>query len=188
MKIGKFVQKLKKITTPKEKKGNSQKSQKDKKLKVLEFIENNGTKSEFLHWIINNNGDIAFSEKDSWETIKGKLCQDKKVTYENLRAYSASLKKKDDIKDGLEEVVETTEKAEETVKKLNFINNFRKFSIAVGGTIFFLGLLRLIAVGSFVFGIWDPNFLQQDLMYTVLALLTVIGLIELFGGIFLITL
>ncbi len=162
-----------------------------KKAKVLEFIENKASKTDFIHWLLNNNQDIALSEKDDWATIKSKIIEQGKVSYNQLRTFSSTLEDGAILEETLKEVEKTTKEAEETARKLSDFNALKKFSIMIGGVLLFIGVLKLILAVGLAFGELNILLDLHKTDHTLLALniyLVTIGVFEVFGGLFLVTL
>lgn len=158
----------------------------ERKKKIFEFIENNGVKDEFVNWLNTQHKEVGFSEKDSWEDIRFSILNESKVKEGELRNYASSLGKDHDLKNLLESIEEKTQKAEEVTRKAFFLSGFRKFSIAVGGIIFLLGLTFIgVAVALFlqIFKIGLPTHLR----FYLASVVGLIGVIDLLGGSLLIT-
>ena len=166
-------------------KNNSPKE--DKKKRILDFIENNSAKADFLHWILNNTEEFAFSEEDNWKDIKKGVLESRKLSYSLLRDYAVTLEDGKAMEEVLGQIIEETEDAEKTVHRLNFLSRFKKFSVAIGGVVLFLGLIKIVLSLLFIFS--TPEFLinvspSLRILGTVFA--GVSGLAECLGGIFLI--
>lgn len=163
-------------------------SEQEKKLKTLEFIENHSPKEDFLKWIINNNNHLAFSDKDSWEELKTDISNDNKISHKMLRNYAITLEDEKITEEHLDEVVERTEEAEEVVEKLTFLGKFKKFSIAIGGGLFILGLVNLILAAVIMFEPIEYITFQSSVTAAeLIAFLLITGITEFLGGILLIS-
>lgn len=177
-----FLSSLRKFWLEKEK----AEMKKERKLKVLNFIENNSAKSDFIHWLLNNTKGLVFSEEDEWERIKQEVSESSDVSYSLLRSYAITLKEEKIAEEALEELMEETEEAEEVARRLTFLGRFKKLSIAIGGALLFLGIIKIIIA---VLLILEPAILSplvsQDLRLGLTAVLGVAGIIDFLGGIFL---
>jgi hypothetical protein len=163
--------------------------QKQQKKKLLDFIENNTSKNEFIHWVLNNNGEIAFSEEDSWQIIKKEIFENVHISVADLRAYSVTLKDEQAREEALEKVVERTEEATDVAKELAALGHFKKISIAIGGALFLLGILRLTLIALILLGIISPELaISATIINAGLFTFMLISLLEIFGGIFLVIL
>lgn len=159
----------------------------ERKLKILDFIENNSSKSDFIHWLLNNTEGLAFSEEDSWPKIKREISENSDISYALLRGYAITLKKEKITEEALEEMIEETEEAEEVARKLTFLGRFKKFSIGIGGALLFLGVIKIIGA---VILVLESSALfpavSLNLKFALASLIGVAGIIEFLGGIFLI--
>lgn len=154
---------------------------------ILDFIENNSSKDDLIHWLLNNT-EITIPKDDEWSDIKEKILNEKKVSLSALRDYSISLKKEEETADALESIKEEAEKAEEAVEKLSFAGYFGKLSIAIGGIILFLGLFN-IAITILLFIKPDLlTFINETTLNIALGVfLGLGGTIEMIGGLLLMT-
>lgn len=148
-------------------------SKNQKRETILEYIENNSTKSELIHWL-NSQHDVAFSEDSSWQDIQSRLLDPEQkpaqeVSTSNLQVYAASLSSEEDIKNLLQNVEEETKKAKQTAHKLTYLSQFKKFAVSLGGAVFLEGLIFLI----FAFG----------LSLNLISFSTPIGGLDLYTGI-----
>ncbi len=162
-----------------------------KKKKVLEFIETKAAKTDFIHWVLNNNGSIALSEKDDWDTIKSKITKDKEISYNQLRSYSSTLEDGAILEETLKKVEKTTQEAEETARKLSDLGGLKKFSIMIGGVLIFLGAAKLLLAIGLTFGSWQVPFDFKGIDHALSALnvyLMTTGGVEVLGGVLLVTL
>lgn len=163
------------------------KPQRTKKTRILEFIENNSSKSDFLHYLLNNTKGMAFSEEDSWTKIKSQIEQSSDISYAMLRNYAINLKKGKITEEALSRVIQEAEEAEQAARRLTFLGRFKKFSIAIGGALLFLGITKIVAALFLVLG--PPElivFPPSHFYYALTAFLGVTGITELLGGIFLV--
>lgn len=177
-----FISSFRKFWLGKEK----AKDKKEKKLKALRFIENNSTKSNFIHWLINNTKGEVFCEEDDWEDIREKISESSSIPYSLLRSYAITLKEDKIAEEALEELMEETEEAEEVARRLTFLGRFKKLSIAIGGALLFLGIIKIIVS---VVWLMEPTMIlplvNQNLKLAFIAFLVTAGIIDFLGGIFL---
>lgn len=140
---------------PKNQKNQKEQNQ-EKREKILEFIENNAKKTDFIAWL-NTQHDVAFSEDSNWQKIRSKLLDKQQQASEevgtsNLQVYAASLTSEKDIKDLLTNVKEETKEAKQTAHKLNYISKFKKFAVSIGGAVFLEGVALLVLAGGIFLG------------------------------------
>lgn len=158
---------------------------KTKKEKILDFIEDNAAKDEFIEWL-NTQFDVAFSTNSSWEEIKESLMENGKVASNKLQMYAASLNSEQDIRNILKNVERETEKARTVASKLQYLSKFKKFSISLGGIITLQGLI-LIAFGIILlFQLIQLN-LPQDLSLFTSIISILLGIVNLISGLLLST-
>jgi len=155
-----------------------------KRIKVLEFIENNAKKSSFVNWL-NTQYDVAFSEKSDWDELKDTLLEKekKKVKTKDLQLYASSLSS-EDLKNLLEDVEEETKKAKHVASKLFYLSRFKKFSIAIGGAVLLEGLIFLalgIALFLKILGVDMP----EGIRLSIFILALILGTTNLIGGLLL---
>ncbi len=170
-------------------KNSSKQKDRENKRKILDFIESNSKKSDFFHWLINNTKTVPFSEGADWEEIINALMEEDKFNYSFLRDYAITLRKGEITDEALNKVIEETEEAEEIAKKLTFLGRFKKFSIAIGGILFFIGVVKIALAISLLFfnvPILPPPF-EHELFLSLVAFIGAEGIIEFLGGIFLIS-
>ncbi|GEM_PF-2217061 len=161
----------------------------ENKKRILDFIESNSKKSDFFHWLINNTKTVPFSENAGWEEIIQSIMEEKSISYSFLRDYAITLRKGEISDEALNRLIEETEEAEEVAKKLTFLGRFKKFSIAIGGILFFIGVLKIAATISLIFfnvPFLNP-FLAQEIFLAAVLFIGAEGIIEFLGGIFLIS-
>lgn len=164
----------------------NKKSQAEKKEDTFDFIADNSSKDNFIHWLLNNT-QTTVSKDDDWSRIKSEVLTDENVSYAKLRDYAITLKPEKETEATLETVKKETEEAEEIARKLTFLGKLKKFSIAVGGIILFLGIAHLATV---VLMISSPEFFDLTSNPTINSTLAVFlglsGLTEILGGLLLI--
>jgi len=160
-------------------------NKKSKKEKILDFIEDNAAKDNFIEWL-NTQFDVAFSTNSSWEEIEEELLDDGKVSSSKLQMYAASLNKEQDLRKILKNVEEETEKAKTVASKLQYLTKFKKFSISLGGIITLQGLI-LIAFGIILlFQLVQLNLPQDWSLFTsIISIL--LGIVNLISGLLLST-
>ncbi len=155
-----------------------------KRIRVLEFIENNAKKNSFINWL-NTQYDVAFSEKSDWEELKDALLEkeNKKIKTNDLQLYASSLNS-EDLKCLLEDIEKETKKAKHVASKLFFLSKFKKFSIAMGGAILLEGLIFLaigIALFLKILGIDMP----EGIRLSIFILSLILGTTNLIAGLLL---
>jgi len=156
-----------------------------KRKKILDFIENNAKKSEFINWL-NTQHSVVFSEKSDWEDIKKEIYNKKEVATTNLQIYAASLSSEEDIKKLLQDVEEETQKAKQVVTKLSYLSGFKKFSIMMGGALILEGLVFFVFGVGFFLQIVDFGFTENLNLYTA-AIVSLLGLLNITAGLLLAT-
>ncbi len=156
-----------------------------KRKKILEFIENNAKKSDFINWL-NTQHDLTFSEKEDWEDIKNRIIKEKKIRNKSLQIYAASLSSDEDIKKLIKDVEQETKKAKQVVTKLSYLSGFRKFSITAGGALILEGLVFFILGAGFFFGVLEFN-ISETLNIYIAVVSSILGLLNITGGLLLAT-
>ena len=156
-----------------------------KKEKILDFIEDNAPKDEFVEWL-NTKTDSAFSTNNGWEEIKEEVLDDKKVAASKLQMYAASLNSEKDLKSILKNVEEETEKARTVTNKLQYLSKFKKFSISLGGIITLQGLVLIVFGIILLFQLIQLN-LPQDLSLFISIISILLGIVNLISGLLLST-
>lgn len=116
---------------------------------LLEHIENNASKSEFVIWLNNQHGG-AYSESADWSAIK-KSVLSSDLAESELRSYADSLSSDTDIKKLLKDVQAQTSEAQVVADKLSLLSTLKKFAVATGGACLLSGVL-LLAVALGVLG------------------------------------
>lgn len=155
----------------------------EKKRRILQFIENNASKTEFINWL-NTQHNIVFSEKTSWKDIKDKLLEQGKIKTGDLELYAASLSGDEDLKNLLQNVEEETQKAKKVARKLSYLSTFKKFSISIGGIIILEGIVFLLFGLGEVLQIIDLP-IPGDLTIYLTGASFLFGVINIIGGILL---
>ena len=107
--------------------------------KLLEYIENNASKSDFVVWLNNQHGG-AYSEVADWTKIKAAVMKDG-VPAPELRTYAASLSSDADIKKLLKDVEAQTSEAQLAADKLSLLSTLKKFAVATGGACLLSGVI-----------------------------------------------
>ncbi len=156
-----------------------------KKEKILDFIEDNAAKDDFVEWL-NTQFDVAFSTDNGWEEIKESLMENRKVAANKLQMYAASLNSEQDIRNILKNVEQETEKAKNVASQLQYLSRFKKFSISLGGIITLQGLI-LIAFGLVLLFQVVQLGLPRDWSLFVSILSVILGLVNLISGLLLST-
>lgn len=156
-----------------------------KKEKILDFIEDNAPKDEFVEWL-NTQSDSAFSTNSGWQEIKNSLLEDGDVSASELQMYAASLNADQDLKSILRNVQQETEKARTTASKLQYLSRFKKFSISLGGVITLQGLVLIVFGIILLFQLIQLG-LPRDLslFYSIISIL--LGIVNLISGLLLST-
>jgi len=90
-----------------------------------------------------------------------------------------------DTKDVVETIAKEAEKAEKAAEKIMFVSKIKQFGIAIGGALLFFGflffaLMGLIAMGQF------PTIIPPDYRILICVFLTLLGSLQILGGIALI--
>jgi hypothetical protein len=149
---------------------------------LLEHIENNASKSEFVTWLNNQHGG-AYSDSTDWVDIK-KAVLASKLPQAELRSYADSLSSGSDIKKLLKDVESQTSEAQVVADKLSLLSTLKKFAVATGGACLLSGVLLL----AFALSVWMElvTFAGIENIYLV-AVSTLIGLLQLLAGILLVT-
>lgn len=149
---------------------------------LLEHIENNTSKSEFVTWLNNQHGG-AYSAAADWVDIK-KAVLASKLPQAELRAYADSLSSGSDIKKLLKDVETQTSEAQVVADKLSLLSNLKKFAVATGGACLLSGVLLL----AFALSAWVElvSFAGVENIYLV-AISTLLGLLQLLAGILLVS-
>lgn len=160
----------------------AQKTEAHNRETLLEHIENNASKSEFVTWLNNQHGG-AYSENADWSEIK-KAVLASKVSSRELHAYAESLSSDTDIKKLLKDVETQTSEAQVVADKLSLLSTLKKFAVATGGACLLSGVLLLAVAGSFWLGIIE--FQELESLYLV-AVSLLLGLLQLLAGILLVT-
>lgn len=156
-----------------------------KYLALLSYIENNVSKEDFVSWL-NSQQDLAFSEEDTWEHLKAEVSGEEGVPLGELKTYAKSLSEEQDIEHLLESVKQTTQEAEKTAERLNYLNSFRKFTVAVGGATLFSGALLLTMGGLLLFDILALP-LNESLHHITINITLFIGTLNILAGLLLTT-
>ncbi|MEF8846835.1 MAG: hypothetical protein V5A57_00125 [Candidatus Paceibacterota bacterium] len=156
-----------------------------KKQKILDFIEDNAPKDEFIEWL-NTQFDVAFSGNHGWEEVKEEVLDNKKISSSKLQMYAASLNSEQDLKSILKNVEQETEKARTMANKLQYLSKFKKFSISLGGIITLQGLV-LIVFGFILLTQLIQLNLPQDLSLFTSIVSIILGIINLISGLLLST-
>lgn len=149
----------------------------EQKEDLLSIIEDDSSKEDFIHWIINHT-DATIPNTERWADIKKEVLENEKISVSLLRDYSITLKNGDDIQDAIKTVKDETDKARKVAEKLTFIGFLGKFAIAIGGIILFIGLINIAA--TFLI------FARPDFFDTIKepTLINIIGVFLGFGGFF----
>ncbi len=150
--------------------------------KLLEHIENNASKSDFVSWLNNQHGG-AYSDSSDWSAIKKSILGSKMSSGE-LHSYAASLSSEADIKKLLKDVETQTSEAQVVADKLSLLSTLKKFAVATGGACLLSGVLLLSAAAAFWLGILTFNEIESVYLIGVSLL---IGLLQLLAGILLVT-
>jgi len=158
---------------------------KENKEKILNFIENNSSKGDFIHWLINNTKGSVFSEEDSWESIKEKIIENPSISYSLLRSYAVNLKGEKIVEEAIEKLIKESQQTQEIFRKVSFLGGFKKFSILIGGGLIFLGILEIISAVVLILENTFFSFLSINLRLALVAFLVVAGIFNFLGGIFL---
>jgi hypothetical protein len=155
-----------------------------KRIRVIEFIENNAKKSSFINWL-NTQYDVAFSEKSDWDELKDVLLEKekKRVKTKDLQLYAGSLSS-EDLKSLLGDVEEETKKAKHVASKLFYLSRFKKFSIAIGGAILLEGLIFL-ALGVALFFKMLGVDMPEGIRLSIFILALILGVTNLIAGLLL---
>lgn len=152
---------------------------------LLTFIENNTSKENFIAWL-NTQQDRTFSEEDTWEHLKTELSGEDGVALSELKTYAKSLGEEQDVEHLLRTVKETTQEAEKTAERLNYLTTFKKFSVAIGGATIFSGILLFTVAGLLFFGVIG-TILQENVEQLVVNFMIIVGLLNILAGILLAT-
>lgn len=158
---------------------------KSKKEKILDFIEDNAPKDEFVEWL-NTQFDVAFSTNHDWGEIKEEILDNKEVSSSQLQMYAASLNNEKDLKNILTNVEKETEKARNVANKLQYLSKFKKFSISLGGIITLQGLVLIVFGIILITHLIDLG-LPQDLSLFTSIISILLGLVNLISGLLLST-
>lgn len=152
--------------------------------KILDFIENNAKKTNFVNWL-NTQHDVAFSEKNDWEHITDRLLHEdsKSVPTSALQTFAASLSSEEDVKKLLQDVEEETKKAQEVVHRLSYLSKFKRFTISVGGMILSEGVIFLLLSTGIFFNQINVGTGTTELYVGVIAL--VLGIVNVIAGLLL---
>lgn len=114
---------------------------------LLDYIENQAKKSEFVGWL-NSQYDSGFTEKADWSDLKDWVLNTDQVKAADLHEYAASLNQERDLEDLLATTEAETRKAAQVAGKLTYLSAFKKFAVAIGGAVILEGLL--LATGGLV--------------------------------------
>ncbi|MFW6143933.1 MAG: hypothetical protein ACOC4Z_03390 [Patescibacteria group bacterium] len=179
------------MANKKQKNNKKQNQDKDKREKILEFIENNAKKNEFIAWL-NAQHDVGFSEDSSWQEIRSKLLDpqqeaSEKVKTPDLQIYAASLTSEQDIKDLLQNVEEETKEAKQTAHKLTYLSQFKKFAVGIGGAVFLEGIALLILAGGLIVGFITLGIPSQGMDIYAGIIAAILGIINAVAGLLLAT-
>lgn len=150
--------------------------------KLLEYIENSASKSDFVAWLNNQHGG-AYSESADWSKIK-EAVRISKVPAGELQSYAASLSSDADIRKLLKDVEEQTSQAQIVADKLSLLSTLKKFAVATGGACLLSGLLLLATAASLWLGV--ISFADVSTIYLI-AVSLLVGLLQLMAGILLVT-
>ncbi len=161
--------------------------EKEKKEKILNFIENNSSKIDFIHYLLNNTKGSPFNEEDSWKEIKEKIIQTSSISYGLLRNYAINLKGEKILTETIEKLIKEREETQEIAKRIQLLGNFKKFSILIGGSLIFLGIIEILAGIILVI---EPLNLEIFLFNPTfrlgfISLLLTAGIFDLLGGVLL---
>lgn len=175
---------------PKKQKNKEEQNQ-EKRDKIMEFIENNAKKSDFIAWL-NTQHDVGFSEDSNWQKIRNKLLDEQQEASEevgtsNLQVYAASLTSEKDIKDLLQNVEEETKEAKQTAHKLNYISKFKKFGVSIGGAVFLEGIALLVLAGGLFLGLVSLGIEIEGIDLYTGIIAVILGVINSIAGLLLAT-
>ena len=150
--------------------------------KLLEHIENNASKNEFVIWLNNQHGG-AYSESADWSAIKGDVTASN-VSTKELHAYAESLSSDTDIKKLLKDVEEQTSEAQVVADKLSLLSTLKKFAVATGGACLLSGILLLALAASFWFDVLELQDIESMYLVGVSLLL---GTLQIMAGLLLVS-
>lgn len=149
---------------------------------LLEHIENNASKSEFVIWLNNQHGG-AYSESSDWSTIK-KSVLSSDLAVSELHSYADSLSSDTDIKKLLKDVQTQTSEAQVVADKLSLLSTLKKFAVATGGACLLSGVLLLAVALSFWVGV--ISFQDVESLHLI-GISLLLGFLQLMAGILLVT-
>lgn len=150
--------------------------------KLLENIENNASKGDFVGWLNNQHGG-AYSDSADWSNIK-KAVLGSNVSASELQSYAASLSSDADVKKLLRDVEKQTSEAQVVADKLSLLSTLKKFAVATGGACL-LSAIILIGIAA---GIWfDTITIGEIERYYLTAAALLLGVLQFFAGILLVT-
>jgi hypothetical protein len=90
-----------------------------------------------------------------------------------------------DTKDVVENITKEAQKAEKAAEKIMFITKIKQFGIAIGGALLFFGFLFFAVMGLIAMGQF-PTIIPPDYRVLVCIFLTLLGSLQILGGIALI--
>ncbi len=152
---------------------------------LLSYIENNTAKENFIAWLNTQQGK-TYSEEDTWEHIKAELQSAGAIKFKDLQTYAKTLGSEQDVENLLKQVKKTTDHAERTVERLSYLSDFKKFSVAIGGAVFFVGVLVFLFGVSLFFHFIGKG-LNVDLITGTGSFSIFIGILDILAGLLLAT-
>ncbi len=169
----------KKTLSPQDK---AQKTETHNRETLLEHIENNASKGEFVTWLNNQHGG-AYSATTDWVDIKKSVLASK-LPQAELRSYADSLSSDSDIKKLLKDVENQTSEAQVVADKLSLLSTLKKFAVATGGACLLSGVLLI----AFSVSVWFDVVSLPDVEGIYIVVISMLlGFLQLLAGILLVT-
>jgi len=150
---------------------------------VLDFIQNNAAKSDFIHWL-NANYQQQFAEDADWVALIMKVKANDSIRTNSLHSYASTLTGSEDVTKLLKDVEKETTKAEAVVSDLYDTANIRKLQPIVGGACLLGGFILLIVTLGLATGFVEIGF--TEVTNYLAAVCGIYGLLTILAGILLI--
>lgn len=150
---------------------------------VLDFIQNNSAKSDFINWL-NANYQQQFAEDTDWDTLIRKVRVNDSVHTASLHNYASTLTDSEDVTKLLKDIEKETVKAETVVSELYDAANIRKLQPVVGGACLLGGFILVIVTLGLATGFVEIGF--TEVTNYIAAISGVYGILTILAGILLI--
>lgn len=168
----------------KDKKKKKQKNKDQERAQILEFVQNNAAKKDFIAWLNANYGQ-QFPEDASWDKVIKEAKSNSEIHNNSLHNYASTLTNEEDVTKLLKDVEKETTKAEETVSELYDSANSKRLQPVIGGASLLGGFLLLIAAAGLMTGITELG-LQPGMSGFLASISMLYGVLNVFSGLLLV--